>query len=129
MFKYFEHSDSECPKKPTPWKEIEGSSFDDVLDKLAEDWRVWDCDGGGDRDYYIGISNGAEPRYYRVHHEFYAVRGWDEELNESTFEVDNSFEIHDINKQEAHVPDDRDWLDISQFNYKLKKWPLKQESE
>lgn len=126
MFKYFEHSSKEWPKKSIAWIDIKPESyetkvvdFSSALEYLKDDWWVHDCDGGNTLNYYVGITDGTNIHYYNVEHEFCAY------YNDDGFEVKNYFEVKEISKTEAHIPDDRDWLNISEFNYKLKKWPLK----
>lgn len=126
-FKYFEHSNSnDWPNKsnfkwteihPAKWQ-VQVKDFETALEYLKEDeWWVNDCDGGNTLHYYVGISDGNEVKYYYVEHDFSAWYG------EEGFEVHNSFELKEISKEIAHIPDDRDWLDIGEYNYKLKKWP------
>lgn len=123
LFKYFEQTDNRWPKHPKPWTKVEAFSLEGVFDILKENWRVWDCDGGGDREYFVAISDGDRNYYYKVDHDFYAYRYEIEGTSETEFTVENIFEVRDSTKEETHIPDDRDWLNISEFNYKLKKWP------
>lgn len=123
MFKYFEHLGDRWPKHPSPWKESDASSFEDVIDRIKDDRRIYDCDNGGERVYYIAITDGIDKKYYQLDHEFYGYWYDIEETGETEFEVDNNFELTEISKEEAHIPDDRDWLNVSEFNFKLKKWP------
>lgn len=124
-FKYFEHEGKDWPKKPEKWIvvdpepwEVKVTSFETALKYLKiEQWWVPDCDGGNTINYFVGICIANEVRYYNVEHEFWA------NYTEDGFYVENVFEVKQITKSEAHVPDDRDWLDIGEYNYKLKKWP------
>lgn len=126
MFRYFEQGDKSWPKGAIIWREImprsydiQVSSFETALLYLQDEWRVYDCDGGGEDTYYVAINDGSETKYFEVNHEFWAVF-------HPEFYVENSFTHKEITKKEAHIPDDRDWLNISEWNYKLKGWPRKE---
>lgn len=125
MFKYFQHSGDRWPKHPKVWTPIEANSFEDVIEQIKDEMRVYDCDGGHERVYYIAISDGETKKYYQLDHEFYACWYEIEDTDDTEFTVENLFDLTEISKEEAHIPDDRDWLNISEFNYKLKKWPPK----
>jgi hypothetical protein len=123
-FKYFMHESQDWPKQSIKWEDIKPESyetqvkdFDSVLEYLKDEWWVYDCDGGHTYTYYLAVDSGEEVRYYLVTHDFSAY------YSEEGFTVDNYFEISRITKEQAHIPDDRDWLNISEYNYNLKKWP------
>lgn len=127
MFKYFEHEGRDWPKTAVKWEEIKPqpyenpvTDFESALEYLKEDeWWVWDCDGGNTNTYFVGIKNEKETRYYEVEHEFWAQ--W-----EPAFQVHNYFTVKEIDKEKAHIPDDRNWLDLRQKSYpEIKKWPPK----
>lgn len=130
IFKYHERQDYSGSTKNIEWKaikpqsyETQVTSFETALEWLKEEWRVWDCDGGNDDIYFVGINNGIETKYYEVKHDFWANHFWDDS-GEHHFEVPNYFEVKEITKEESKIPNDRDWLNISPYNYKLaKKWP------
>lgn len=134
MFKYHEYKGYIGSTKAIAWTKIEPKKyqvqvhdFDSALEWIKEnDWWVWDCDGGREDTYFVGLTDGKEYRYYKIDHDFWANHSWDDD-GEHSFEVINTFEVKEITKDEAKVPDDRDWMNISEFNYKLKKWPLENE--
>lgn len=130
-FKYFMHENQSWPETSIKWEEIKPKSydiqvtdFDSALEYLKDEWRVYDCDSGRERDYYVAITDGKEKRYYHVNHDFSWAYEYDEDDNfVNAGYVDNVYEVNQITKEEAFIPDDRDWLDIGKYNYKLKKWP------
>lgn len=127
MFKYFCHQNNSWPSHTRlNWEPIEPESYDDPVTDFksaiewlkVNEWWVWDCDGGSTFNYRLGLSNGTETKYYLVTHDFTAYWG------EEGFQVDNFFEVSEIPKAQAFVPDDRDWLNLK---HSSAKWPPKQE--
>lgn len=104
---------------PTKWIDIRGNTWIDAKRFIEKELRVFDTDHGGDNDEYVAVNIDGDLTYYKVHHEWY----WVDDEDASYSFVENDFTYQIISKEEAKIPDERDWLDVSPFNYNLKEWP------
>lgn len=105
---------------PSEWNTFEASSFEIAVDKYCNDemW-VHDCDDGSDYNEVIAVKHDKVTRYFTINHDFWADR------SDGEFTVQNYFTVKEIYKQEAKIPEERDWISVRQTSYpEHRKWPF-----
>jgi len=103
------------------WKEIKGATTKDAMKWIREDLEVYDCDNSGDTTEYFAVKNNdGTYEYFVVKHSWW----WEDWFTENRH-VQNEYEFTKVTKEEAAIPDDRDWLSLNPTSNMPINWPPK----
>lgn len=67
--------------------------LENVLEYSKDKEYVWDCDQGGNSDYYYVVGNEGEFRFFHVKHSW----GWDSDSDEDR-DLYNEFDIKEVSR-------------------------------